>query len=325
MTPKVEEIVTEPQVKVNQEHRKVVRPGEGERLEAFGDCVWNILTSEDTNGQIMLMVDESPAGSGPPLHVHARDDELWIIQSGCYEFHINGESVEAGPGTVVYGPHEIPHTFRVISETPGRSFTLLIPGGFEYFFRRSAQEFATGAPDLHKIFQIGAEHGITFLTPESAAAYSPAQTPKETAKPKIVRPDQGAMIEVFTERARLILSSEDTGGQLVRGDLETPAGLGPPLHVHTREDEIFIIQSGLYEFQVGDEYFEAEPGAVVYGPRHIPHRFRVISETPGRIFGMALPGGFERFFARCAAELGTGDPDPQKFAQIASEYGIYYG
>jgi len=38
------------------------------------------------------------------------------------------------------------------------------PSGFEKFFPRCAAEFAkTGEPDMSRIVQIGAEHGIHFV------------------------------------------------------------------------------------------------------------------------------------------------------------------
>ena len=314
--------VTLGEVTKTQVQPKIVYPGEGETIEAFGDSLRVILTSEDTANQIAMGEDTTPPGSGPPLHVHTGDDEIFIIQSGCYEFQVDGESVEVGPGTVIYGPHEVPHTFRVVGNEPGRMFIIVSPGGFDHFFRRCAVEFATGAPDMNKIIRISDEHGITCLRPESVAASRSMRT-GAAVQPKIVRPGEGETFEVFGERIRVILTSAETGGRFTMGELEEPTGLGPPLHVHTRENEIWMIQSGRFEFQVGDDTFEVGPGAVVYGPRNIPHRFRAISETPGRFYGIALPGGIEGFFMRSAEAIGAGDPDRMKIAQIASEYGIF--
>ncbi|MFL6085518.1 MAG: cupin domain-containing protein [Mycobacterium sp.] len=52
-----------------------------------------------------------------------------------------------------------------------------------------------------------------------------------------------------------------------------PAPRRPPPHRHRREDEIFCVLEGEYEFVVGDRTIPATAGSVVYGPRNIPHTF----------------------------------------------------
>ena len=55
---------------------------------------------------------------------------------------------------------------------------------------------------------------------------------------------------------------------------------GVPLHVHDY-DELFIIREGRALFTVGGEEIEAEAGDVVFGPAHVPHKFRNLG--PGRL------------------------------------------
>jgi len=274
---------------------KVVRPGEGECLEAFGDRVWLVLTTRDTDGQLVLIVTETPAGSGPPLHVHAWEDELAIVQSGHYEFEVGVSRIAAGPGTVVYCPREIPHTFCVVGDEPGRLFTCLRPGGFDDFFRRSAKEFSTGAPDIRQVFRIGAEHGITFLTPECAAYHLGQLEGGSGARGKVVRPEEGEVMAMGGNRARIILTEHDTRGHCGLIELEAPPGFGPALHAHSQEDELFLVQSGRYEFHLGSDVFEAGPGTVIYAARPVLHSFHVISDEPGRMLILFHPSAFEEF------------------------------
>lgn len=134
---------------------KVLQPGEGECLEAFGDRVHVLLHSEDTDGELVLLLDETPAGPGPPLHVHGGEEELWLVQRGHYEFQIGEKTIEAQTGDVVFGPREVPHTFRVIGHEAGQLLTVFVPGGFDEFFGRCSREFSTGAPEVQKIMGIG--------------------------------------------------------------------------------------------------------------------------------------------------------------------------
>lgn len=57
-------------------------------------------------------------------------------------------------------------------------------------------------------------------------------------------------------------------------------GEGPPLHVHPY-DETFVILQGRARFFVGGEIIEAGAGAVVFGPKGLPHRFENLG--PGRL------------------------------------------
>ncbi|HEY8384548.1 MAG TPA: cupin domain-containing protein [Microvirga sp.] len=57
-------------------------------------------------------------------------------------------------------------------------------------------------------------------------------------------------------------------------------GAGPRLHVHPY-DEIFIVREGRALFTVGEDRFECEAGAIVFGPAGIPHMFKNLG--PGRL------------------------------------------
>lgn len=116
---------------------------------------------------------------------------------------------------------------------------------------------------------------------------------------------QGGLMEV---KAR----AEDNGGAL--GVLEgtfLDAGYGPPLHVHSREDEVEYVLAGTIRFRVGDDEFVAGPGAWVWQPRGVPHSFRVESEG-ARALIVFTPGGMERMFEEGGVPAGeSAQPPPQ--------------
>ena len=151
-----------------------------------------------------------------------------------------------------------------------------------------------------------------------------ATTPDLSAPAKVVRGDEGFVLDVFGDRIRMILTVEDTGGLYSLAEMETPMGGGPPLHVHRAEDEIFMIESGRYEFTIDGKAVPAGPGDVVWGPRDQPHTFRAVSEGC-RMKVMFSPGGFERFFAANLPEFQKeGPPDFARLAEIGLEYWIEY-
>lgn len=89
--------------------------------------------------------------------------------------------------------------------------------------------------------------------------------------------------------------AEDTGGALGLVEATLYRGFGPPLHVHRREDEAFYVIEGEVRFRQGTEEFVGGPGSWVWGPRGVPHAFKVESES-ARVLVLVTPGGFERMF-----------------------------
>ena len=299
----------------------IVRQGEGEVIEIFGGARRFLLTGEETGGRLLLGQGVGEAGSGPPLHVHEQEDELFIVLSGCCEMVLGSECFEAGPGTVAWGPRGLPHTFRIISDEPAEMMGACLPAGFERFSRLLAQEFATGAPNRNRIAREGDSFGFAFLSPEDAAGHT-ARAAQQGARARVVRPSEGRCWEAHGHRARIILAAEDTNGALGLVELQTPPGSGPTLHAHSHEDEIFLVQQGLYEFHIAGKRVEVGPGGVVYAPRPHAHSFRVLGPEAGRMLVLFQPGGFEEYFARAGQVLEDGPLDSAKLAAIGAELGL---
>jgi quercetin dioxygenase-like cupin family protein len=96
---------------------------------------------------------------------------------------------------------------------------------------------------------------------------------------------------IFTIR----VSSEESNNAIVVADFEAIPGSEPPRHVHTREDEIFIITEGTATYFVGDDIINATAGDTVYLPVNVPHHFKITSDiVKGTL--IATPGNIEHFF-----------------------------
>ena len=106
-----------------------------------GSSVWylgNLFTilagSEDTGGRFGLIEAVSRKGSEPPRHVHHREDEAWYVLEGEISFYIGDETRRATPGSFVFAPRDVPHSF-VFETNVIRKLILLAPGGPEKHFR----------------------------------------------------------------------------------------------------------------------------------------------------------------------------------------------
>lgn len=131
---------------------------------------------------------------------------------------------------------------------------------------------------------------------------------------------QGALIQI---RAR----SSQTGGALGLVHGHFPEGFGPPLHVHHREDEGIYVLDGEVKFRQGDDEFIGRSGTFVWGPRGVPHSFRVLSAN-ARALVMVSPAGFEGMFeeggvsTRVAANPPTQAYDPSAAKALAQKFGF---
>ena len=101
----------------------ITRLEDAQVVDYYANTFSVMLRAEQTAGKFFMTRSQHfiPIDS-PPFHRHTLDDELWIIHSGQFRFWIGGTSLETAdvhdvsPGTVVYGPRFVPHTFQVLGD-----------------------------------------------------------------------------------------------------------------------------------------------------------------------------------------------------------------
>ncbi len=138
--------------------------------------------------------------------------------------------------------------------------------------------------------------------------------------PVLTDTGNGPCFTMLGTTMRLIATAAGTGGRYTVGEQVTPAGWGPPRHIHSREDEIFYILEGAYELHVGDERRTVSAGACAVLPCGVPHGFRNVGSTPGRLLFIITPGGLEEYFlavAKCPPP-----PNPAQLAELARPFGL---
>ncbi len=72
----------------------------------------------------------------------------------------------------------------------------------------------------------------------------------------------------------IILDAAITGGQLTVTETHARRGDASPVHVHSRDDEAFLLLDGAMTVWVGDQCHRLQPGGIAFLPRHIPHAVR---------------------------------------------------
>ena len=133
----------------------------GEQLR-FSDAEFLVKASAETTGGSFSIVEEVAPLDTPP-HVHANEDELFIVLEGEHEFTVGETVFDVGPGAVVFAPRGIPHSHRRVVPRTGRFLTLVSPAGFEGFFRElsDAERDGTIGPDAYA--RVSERYGISWL------------------------------------------------------------------------------------------------------------------------------------------------------------------
>ena len=144
---------------------KVVPPGAGKALHVLGDVVMSLVVGADTGGAYAVQQQATHPGGGPPLHRHSREDEGFCVLEGEYEFQVGEQTFRAGPGTFVFGPRGIPHTFKCVGPGPGKIQVIISPPGLEAFFEEVDVLARQGPPDVGKVVALAGKYGVEFLGP----------------------------------------------------------------------------------------------------------------------------------------------------------------
>ncbi len=128
-----------------------------------------VLSPAETGGAMSIVGSLSPAGSGPPRHVHEREAEVPILLSGACEFWLEGRTSTKGAGEAAFVPRGREHTFRVVGNEPSRHLLVLTPGGFEAFFDAMARGSFRIPEDMDQVGALAVRHHLRFTGPPLGA------------------------------------------------------------------------------------------------------------------------------------------------------------
>jgi quercetin dioxygenase-like cupin family protein len=142
----------------------------------------------------------------------------------------------------------------------------------------------------------------------------------------LAEPDQQQKLEwldggVFS----VLLDSAATDGQLTVGRFSASKGEAPPYHMHTREDEVFMLIKGSALVWSDDQEMELSEGGIVYLPKNVPHGYRITSDAADLLM-ICTPGGIEGMFRHAGRDLATPRPEDfqiplDRLAEAADLYG----
>ena len=144
-----------------------------ERSRWYGPNLLTIMAyASETNGALAMVKNVIRKGFEPPLHVHTREDESNYILRGEIIFTVGDETIHAKTGDYVHLPKNVPHTFKLVTNT-AETLLVITPGGFEELFVQCSRPAGAvelpplGEPLTKEFFdktkRVGETLGVTIL------------------------------------------------------------------------------------------------------------------------------------------------------------------
>ena len=124
----------------------------------------------DNEGRFdFVAIDHLAYRTGPPLHVHATQEDSFYVLEGILTVQLGDDVIELEPGDFATAPPGVPHsaTNAHADQNACRAVNLLTPGiGFDRYVSQLEQVAAAG--DHEAMERLNAEYGVTIVGPSLA-------------------------------------------------------------------------------------------------------------------------------------------------------------
>jgi len=118
------------------------------------------------------------------------------------------------------------------------------------------------------------------------------------------------------------IGGKETGNAYSLFELSVPPEVGAGLHIDQDWDEFWHVMEGTFAFTLNGEKIELSSGGFAYGPKGIPHSFKNVGNTTGKLVMLTRPSGLENFFKTVHEASLDGKPDKETFVKIMRSYHI---
>ncbi len=150
----------------------------GRGRQSLKESVWYsgwlmtfLATTEDTQGRFTLIEGVGRKENVPPPHIQHREDETFYVLEGEMTVTVGGQKINGTPGTVIFAPRDVVHSFEINSEQL-RMAVLLTPAGLEGYFKEcSVPAPAMTLPppaevpysEIQKLMDVGTKYGLEWI------------------------------------------------------------------------------------------------------------------------------------------------------------------
>ena len=124
----------------------------------------------------------------------------------------------------------------------------------------------------------------------------------------LAQPEQQQKLEwLGGSSLSILLDGAATDGQLMVGRFDVSEGEAPPHHVHTNEDEVFMLIKGTALVWADEQESELTEGGIVFLPKGVPHSYRITSKKADLLV-ITTPAGIEGMFRETGRDRSTPRP-----------------
>jgi mannose-6-phosphate isomerase-like protein (cupin superfamily) len=134
--------------------------------------------------------------------------------------------------------------------------------------------------------------------------------------------EQDETLSVIGHDINVIIGGERTADAYSIFELNVPPNVGPGLHIDKAWDEWWFVIEGTFAFTLNGEPAELTAGGFAHGAKGIPHTFKNVGETTGKLVMVTMPSGLEKFFRNVHQASLNGRPDKEAFVKIMRSHNI---
>jgi mannose-6-phosphate isomerase-like protein (cupin superfamily) len=299
----------------------VVAPGEGAAYWVLGDLVTFKLPASAIGGKYSVAEITTAPGTGPPPHLHEREDELFAFLDGEVEIVFGDERLATVAGDAVYLPKRIFHAYKNCGSRPAKFLVIATSPGFEQFVAEAG--IVVEDPAKPPPVTEAAVARVMQAAPRFGIALNPDYAPKRDSDKLAAPPEYW----VLGQHVRMQLGSAETAGNFCLITITMPARSGVGPHRHRVEDELFYVAQGTVLFSLSGRDVPAGPGTFIHVPAGVTHAIANPAPVPAVLIDYHTPGGFERFIVEtgtpCTDRNASPPPlDPEKARAAMARYGM---
>jgi quercetin dioxygenase-like cupin family protein len=128
-----------------------------------------LMEAADSNGSAAMFEFTVPAGVKVPVpHYHENYDETIYGLEGVMTFTVDGERIDIAAGETCFIPRGAVHGFDNLKQQAAKALAVITPAllGPIYFKEVAEIVNAGGPPDVAKLKQVMAKHGLIPATPK---------------------------------------------------------------------------------------------------------------------------------------------------------------
>ena len=135
-----------------------------------GSLMTLLATGEETQGKFALIEAVSRKGNDPPPHIHRREEEIFYVLEGEVVFSVGDRTIKGMPGTMIFLPRDVRHSFTIESEH-ARMLLLVAPAGLERWFKEFSEPAQAmtlppanepGYQDVQRMLEAASRYGLEF-------------------------------------------------------------------------------------------------------------------------------------------------------------------